>query len=73
MDLTWNKLQNTREDVSILRKHCPVLHTLDVRHNDWQKVNIKAQHILPSVEFMKFICVHIIDKLRLFHPDKKIL
>ena len=38
LDLTWNKLQNTREDVSIMRKHCPVLAVLDVRYNGWQKV-----------------------------------
>ena len=38
LDLSWNQLQHTREDISILRKHAPVLEILDLRHNQWQKV-----------------------------------
>lgn len=38
LDLSWNQLHNTRDDISILRKHAPVLETLDLRHNHWQKV-----------------------------------
>lgn len=36
-DLSWNKLTNTREDLSILRKHACNLLTLDLRHNNWLK------------------------------------
>nr|XP_022332451.1 leucine-rich repeat-containing protein 9-like isoform X3 [Crassostrea virginica] len=36
-DLSWNKLSNTREDLSILRKHACNLLTLDLRHNNWLK------------------------------------
>ncbi|XP_062619612.1 leucine-rich repeat-containing protein 9-like isoform X3 [Saccostrea cucullata] len=36
-DLSWNKLTNTREDLSILRKHACNLLTLDLRHNHWLK------------------------------------
>lgn len=37
LDLSWNKLTNTKEELSILRKHMPNINTLDVRHNPWQK------------------------------------
>ncbi|XP_056023048.1 leucine-rich repeat-containing protein 9-like isoform X3 [Ostrea edulis] len=36
-DLSWNKLANTREDLSILRKHACNLLTLDLRNNQWLK------------------------------------
>ena len=39
LDLSWNDLTNTRDDLSILRKHSPSLTCLDLRHNNWQKVN----------------------------------
>ncbi|XP_072171420.1 leucine-rich repeat-containing protein 9-like [Diadema setosum] len=37
LDLSWNELTNTRDDLSILRKHSPNLSCLDLRHNSWQK------------------------------------
>ncbi|XP_064621486.1 leucine-rich repeat-containing protein 9-like isoform X3 [Lineus longissimus] len=39
LDLSWNQLQNTRDDISILRKHAPGLLTVDLRHNNWQKLS----------------------------------
>ena len=39
LDLSWNQLTNTRDDISILRKHTPELATLDLSHNPWQKVS----------------------------------
>ena len=40
LDLSWNDLTNTRDDLSILRKHSPSLTCLDLRHNSWQKVSL---------------------------------
>ncbi|PIK59194.1 hypothetical protein BSL78_03891 [Apostichopus japonicus] len=37
LDLSWNDLTNTRDDLSILRKHMSNLTNLDLRHNNWQK------------------------------------
>lgn len=37
LDLSWNEMSNTRDDLSILRKHSPNLTCLDLRHNNWQK------------------------------------
>ncbi|XP_071832914.1 leucine-rich repeat-containing protein 9-like isoform X2 [Apostichopus japonicus] len=37
LDLSWNDLTNTRDDLSILRKHMSNLTSLDLRHNNWQK------------------------------------
>ncbi|KAJ8046058.1 Leucine-rich repeat-containing protein 9 [Holothuria leucospilota] len=37
LDLSWNDLTNTRDDLSILRKHMPHLNNLDLRYNNWQK------------------------------------
>lgn len=44
-DLSWNKLTNTREDLSILRKHACNLLTLDLRHNNWLKVSFLFNEI----------------------------
>ena len=38
LDLSWNRLSNTRDDISVLRKHTPLLSTLDLQHNLWRKV-----------------------------------
>ena len=38
--MCWNELTNTRDDLSILRKHSPNLTSLDLRYNNWQKVCI---------------------------------
>ncbi|XP_041469372.1 leucine-rich repeat-containing protein 9-like isoform X1 [Lytechinus variegatus] len=37
LDLSWNEMTNTRDDLSILRKHSPNLTCLELRHNNWQK------------------------------------
>ncbi|XP_077999840.1 leucine-rich repeat-containing protein 9-like isoform X2 [Glandiceps talaboti] len=37
LDLSWNDLSYTRDELSILRKHCSGVTTLDLRHNPWQK------------------------------------
>ncbi|XP_013396331.1 leucine-rich repeat-containing protein 9 [Lingula anatina] len=37
LDLSWNHLFSTREELAIIRKHCPSLAQLDIRHNQWQK------------------------------------
>ncbi len=56
LDLTWNQLQNTRDDISILRKHAPVLLTLDLRHNNWQKVVSKKIMLLNFYNEPTFKC-----------------
>ncbi|XP_077863786.1 leucine-rich repeat-containing protein 9-like [Saccoglossus kowalevskii] len=37
LDLSWNELSSTRDELSILRKHCNGVTNLDLRHNPWQK------------------------------------
>lgn len=37
LNVSWNRLRNSREDISILRKHCEALTHLDLRYNPWQK------------------------------------
>ncbi|XP_078672195.1 leucine-rich repeat-containing protein 9-like isoform X1 [Branchiostoma floridae x Branchiostoma belcheri] len=37
LDISWNELSNTKDDLSILRKHTPNLTSLDLRLNPWQK------------------------------------
>ncbi|XP_059173305.1 leucine-rich repeat-containing protein 9-like isoform X2 [Physella acuta] len=37
LNVSWNKLVNTREELSILRKHLSSLHVLDFRNNPWLK------------------------------------
>lgn len=36
-NVSWNRLQNVREDISILHKHTQSLTHLDLRHNPWFK------------------------------------
>ena len=38
LNISWNRLQNVRESVSILHKHTQHLNVLDLRHNPWFKV-----------------------------------
>jgi len=38
LDMSWNRLTSTKDELSILRKHTPHLTALDVRNNPWQKV-----------------------------------
>ena len=38
LDVSWNSLSNTRDEMAVLRKYMPVLSVLDIRHNYWQKV-----------------------------------
>lgn len=45
LDLSWNQLTSIRDDLTVLRKHCPVLSTLDVRNNPW----IKAENLFLRV------------------------
>ncbi|CAG5119813.1 unnamed protein product, partial [Candidula unifasciata] len=37
LNVSWNKLVNTREELSILRKHLSNLCVLDIRNNPWLK------------------------------------
>lgn len=60
LDISWNKLCNTREDLSILRKHVANLLILDTRHNNWQKPeNIRLRIIgrLKSLTLLDGSCV----------------
>lgn len=38
LDVSWNKLSKSREEVAVLRKHTPALLKLDTRYNPWEKV-----------------------------------
>uniref|UniRef100_A0A8D0H1M9 Leucine rich repeat containing 9 n=1 Tax=Sphenodon punctatus TaxID=8508 RepID=A0A8D0H1M9_SPHPU len=37
LDLSWNQLKKTGEELNVLRKHTPILFSLDIRHNPWHK------------------------------------
>ena len=75
MDMSWNKLHNTREELSILRKHTPNLNTLDVRHNPWQKVLfwlLTVFIILPAnFDCDGVYCFHIVHPSVLWAVTKK--
>lgn len=40
LDVSWNQLTHTREELGIMRKHVITLTYLDTRNNPWQKVKI---------------------------------
>jgi len=40
LDVSWNQLIHTREELGIMRKHVITLTYLDTRNNPWQKVKI---------------------------------
>ena len=50
LDVSWNNLTNTRDEMSVLRKYMPVLSVLDIRHNNWQKVT-KAMSLTQHMIF----------------------
>ncbi|XP_063003742.1 leucine-rich repeat-containing protein 9 [Elgaria multicarinata webbii] len=37
LDLSWNQLKKAGEEIGVLRKHTPMVHSLDIRHNPWHK------------------------------------
>uniref|UniRef100_A0A8C6VN20 Leucine rich repeat containing 9 n=1 Tax=Naja naja TaxID=35670 RepID=A0A8C6VN20_NAJNA len=37
LDLSWNQLKKPAEEIGVLRKHTPMLLSLDIRHNPWHK------------------------------------
>ncbi|KAL7992751.1 hypothetical protein Chor_017007 [Crotalus horridus] len=37
LDLSWNQLKKSAEEIGVLRKHTPMLLSLDIRHNPWHK------------------------------------
>lgn len=39
LDVSWNLLTHTREELGIMRKHVITLTYLDTRNNPWQKVS----------------------------------
>lgn len=38
LDLSWNQLKKTGDEINVLCKHTTSLLTLDIQHNPWQKV-----------------------------------
>lgn len=39
LNLSWNQLTSLRDELTVLRKHCPALSSLDIRSNPWIKVS----------------------------------
>uniref|UniRef100_A0A670I022 Leucine rich repeat containing 9 n=1 Tax=Podarcis muralis TaxID=64176 RepID=A0A670I022_PODMU len=37
LDLSWNQLKKAGEEIGVLRKHTPMVLSLDIRHNPWHK------------------------------------
>ncbi|CAH1791753.1 unnamed protein product [Owenia fusiformis] len=55
LDLSWNLLHSTREELSILRKHTPHLEFLNTLHNRWQKedgLRLRAIGRLKSLQML---------------------
>ncbi|XP_048340618.1 leucine-rich repeat-containing protein 9 [Sphaerodactylus townsendi] len=37
LDLSWNQLKKTGEEISVLRRHMPMVQNLNIKHNPWHK------------------------------------
>nr|XP_056707726.1 leucine-rich repeat-containing protein 9 [Euleptes europaea] len=37
LDLSWNQLKKTGEEISVLRRHTPMVYNLNIKHNPWHK------------------------------------
>ncbi|KAL8572554.1 hypothetical protein ACOMHN_040458 [Nucella lapillus] len=55
LDLSWNQLHNTREELSVLRKHCFALRHLDIRHNPWLKPEALNLRIVGRIKTLKWL------------------
>ncbi|XP_076442127.1 leucine-rich repeat-containing protein 9-like isoform X2 [Babylonia areolata] len=55
LDLTWNQLHNTREELSVLRKHCGALRHLDIRHNPWLKPVALKLRVVGRIKTLKWL------------------
>ncbi|XP_070181590.1 leucine-rich repeat-containing protein 9-like isoform X2 [Littorina saxatilis] len=55
LDLTWNNLHNTREELSVLRKHCTTLRKLDIRHNPWVKPDGLRLRVVGRIKTLKWL------------------
>ncbi|XP_053406324.1 leucine-rich repeat-containing protein 9-like isoform X5 [Mercenaria mercenaria] len=58
LDLSWNKLTNTKDELSTLRKHMPNINTLDVRHNTWQKPDNLRLRIIGRLKSLTVLNGH---------------
>ena len=47
LDLSWNKLHYTREEVGLIRKYLPAVKSLNLKHNPWLKVRKKLFYWIP--------------------------
>ena len=54
LDVSWNQLSHTREQLGITRKHLITLTHLDTRNNPWQKVNTLVTY--PQIDHSTIPC-----------------
>jgi Leucine-rich repeat (LRR) protein len=55
LDVSWNSLSYLHHDIGTLKKHTPSLRSLDIRHNDWNKLidsNLYVLGILRSLQYL---------------------
>lgn len=50
LDLSWNQLKKSGDEINMLCKHTTSLLTLDIQHNPWQKVC--RRHVTKKQTFL---------------------
>ncbi|XP_052769048.1 leucine-rich repeat-containing protein 9-like isoform X3 [Mya arenaria] len=55
LDISWNKLTHTKDELSILRKHMPNITALDVRNNPWQKADSLRLRIIGRLKLLNLL------------------
>ncbi|XP_074662952.1 leucine-rich repeat-containing protein 9-like [Tubulanus polymorphus] len=53
LDISWNDLHSTRDEISVLRKHAQGLVTLDLRENNWQKPDSLRLRVIGRLKTLK--------------------
>ena len=57
LDLSWNKLHYTREEVGLIRKYLPAVKSLNLKHNPWLKVSIQFLSCIYLPLCSKFVFI----------------
>ncbi|KAK0052192.1 leucine-rich repeat-containing protein 9 [Biomphalaria pfeifferi] len=55
LDVSWNRLVNTREELSILRKHLSTLQILDLRNNPWLKAKELRLRTIGRLKYLQML------------------
>ncbi|XP_070606504.1 leucine-rich repeat-containing protein 9 isoform X4 [Erythrolamprus reginae] len=77
LDLSWNQLKKPAEEIGVLRKHTPMLLSLDIRHNPWHKMSLieysrtdqEKLHILSVLPYAKILSQISNNKVDIFQNN----